>query len=197
MKKKTAKQLDREIDEALSQGRYFALVNRPWWIWQQAALTDREGEPIMKVKKVELPWAYDWKGLSEGQPFAREHISSLGFKNMSKLRALPRRFGSMLVVEVTGPGMRRMLTPPLHMFANLSKIDPQLDLSSIGSARFWIQPEIFQVTHGELYQGDNVRDLLDVDRDALSEAPDQRAVNAVLVALDAYLEADKPDRRFV
>ena len=40
MKKKTARQLDREIDEALNQGRHFALVNRPWWLWQQAALAE-------------------------------------------------------------------------------------------------------------------------------------------------------------
>jgi hypothetical protein len=188
MPKKTAKQLDREITEALTRSYP---NNRPWWIWQLS--------PKPKVtKKVDLPWAYSWKGVTEGQPFSREDIRSLmGFKDMAKLKALPRRFGSMLAVEMTAPGMRRMLTPPLYVFADLKKIDPQLDLRDIGSPRFWIQPEIYQATHGEIYQGENAQDLLDVDRDALTEAADQRAVNDVLVALDAYLTTDRPDVRFV
>lgn len=189
--KKTAKQLDREIDAALSRGRFFAeSETRPWWIWQLS--------PKPKVvKKVNMPWAYSWKGITEGTEFSRDHLGSLGFKNMSKLRALPRRFGSVLVVEVISPGMRRLLTPPLHLFADLKKIDPQLNLHDIGSSRFWIQPDVYQATHGEIHQGDDVGSLLDVDRDALSEASDQGAVNDVLVALDAYLTADKPDARFV
>jgi len=35
------------------------------------------------------------------------------------------------------------------------------------------------------------------DRDAPPEAPDQQAVNAVLVALDACLAGGRPDARFV
>lgn len=190
MAKKTARQLDREIASALSRrGHHSGQAHQPWWIWQLS------GTPRV-LKKVELPWAYSWKDVG-GESTSRDHLMNLGYKDVSKLRVVPRRFGSMRVVEVTKSGVHQMFTPPLYLFADLKKIDPAADLTDIGSSRFWIQPEIFQATSGEIYQGDHVRELYDVDREELSKAPDQRAVNDVLVALDAYLTSGRPDARFI
>lgn len=191
---KSSAQLGHKIVDAQNRGRSSQPgSNRPWWVWRISSTPPK----AQTIQKVELPWAYSWAGRTEGQPFSRADISSLGFGVPTKIKTSPYRFGSMLVVEVTRPGMRRMLTPPLHMFADLKKIDPHLDLRDIGSPRFWLQPEVYQVTQGEIYQGPDVQDLIDINRGALSEATDQRAVNNILVALDAYLMADKPDARFV
>jgi hypothetical protein len=193
MAKKTARQLDREINETLNGRQHLGQNVRPWWIWQLGSRSPRV------LKKVELPWAYSWKGITEGEMYSREPVSNLGFKDVSKLRVLRRRFGSMLAVEISKQGVHQLITPPIYLFADLQKIDPKINLADIGSSRFWIQPEILQATRSEVYQGDSVNDLIDVDRDALNEASaeNQHAVNDVLVALDAYLERDSPDPRFV
>lgn len=197
---KTAKQLDREIATVLREG-----PRREWWLWRYG-LSQR----TTPQRKVMLRWAYDWKGLTLGTESSREDVAEvLKHKELGQLehrvvKVFPRRFGSMRVVEVTGPSykpqMHWLFTPPIYLFANLYKMRPDFKTHpdfKEGSPRFWIQPQIFAAT-GEIYQGD-VQDLVDLSREDLiaAEPSVQDAADEVLVALDAFLTKGRPDPRFV
>jgi hypothetical protein len=106
--------------------------------------------------------------------------------------------GAMLAASVfTTPrrtgvrSMRRFIvTPPVYMFADLEADFGDRDM---GSLKFWVQPDVYEVS-AQLLQGDTPSEWLDFDRNRVTE--NQDALDALMVALDSFLEKRAIDPRF-